>query len=374
MHLIVLENDPSSQRGGQELSLLDVCRSLHQRGHQISLFYTKSGDLLPHYQAFCQNTIALKAYKFNKANGLNALTSLYQAMRIVSAFENSLVYTNNYQDSLFGRSLAFLNQIPFVCHLRLPFPKTLGIQAKLGLSGATQLIAVSNQTQDTWVKAGFPASQLNVVHNGIRLERFSPAIDRSAAKQAFNLPSDATTLCYVGRLDKVKGIETLFHAFAQLLNQSGQLHLLVAGKPLIQQPTYLETLKQLTVKLGIDPQVTFWGHVADSTTVYQASDLAVLPSIWSEPFSRTLLESMACGVPMVGSRTGGSPEVLTGEFASCLFEAGDVIHLAQTLQRFLDWRDRDPGLGQRCRQHIADRFSLERAVDQIEQILLKTLD
>jgi glycosyltransferase involved in cell wall biosynthesis len=373
MHLVVLENEPTSQRGGQELSLLEVCRSLHQRGHQISLFYVKPADLLTQYQSFCRHTIAIKGYKLNQNQGLDTAKSFYQVARTISRFENSLVYTNNYQDSLFGSAIAAVNQLPFICHIRLPFPKTLGIQAKLGLSGATRLITISHQTRDAWKNAGFAAKPFDVIYNGIDLERFSPAIDLAAAKQAMQLAPDARTICYVGRLDKVKGLETLFHAFAQLASQQPNLHLLIAGKPLIQQSAYQITLENLAAQLGIAAQVKFLGHVSDPAIVYQASDLAVLPSTWAEPFGRTLLESMACGVPIVASRVGGIPEVLTGEFAAGLVPAGSAADLAEALRSLVNWRDRDPGLGQRGRQYVADRFSLERAVDRIEQVMLETL-
>ncbi|MBD3880648.1 glycosyltransferase family 4 protein [Phormidium tenue FACHB-886] len=373
MHLIVLENEPSSYRGGQELSLLEVCRSLHKRGHKISLFYIKSGDLITQYQSFCLHTIALKGYKFSKTKWFNSASSFYHSARVASTFKNSVIYTNNYQDSLFGRVLTLLNGTPFVCHIRLPCPKTLGIQAKLGLKGAAKLITISNHTQEGWVQAGFPANQFEVIYNGVDLTTFSPAID-TTAREILQFASDALTICYVGRLDKAKGIETLLRAFAQIAPHQPRLQLLITGKPLIDQVSYQATLQQLVAELGIQPQVRFLGHIVNPAIVYHASDLAVLPSIWAEPFGRTLLESMACGVPIVASRVGGIPEVLTGEFAAGLFTAGDVNDLAQTLQQFINWRDRDPTLGQRCRQHVANHFSLERAVEHIERVLLETAD
>ena len=65
----------------------------------------------------------------------------------------------------------------------------------------------------------------------------------------------------------------------------------------------------------------------------RASDVTVLPSIWSEPFGRIAIESMACETPVVASRVGGIPEILTGEFAEGLFEPGSSTDLAMDLAR-----------------------------------------
>jgi glycosyltransferase involved in cell wall biosynthesis len=373
MHLIVLENEPSSCRGGQELSLFDVCQSLHQRGHDITLLYTKPGDLLEKYQSLCLNTIPVYSYRMDRNQWLKSVRAFYQSVQKLSSFEYSLVYSNQYQDSLFGCSLAALKRIPFVCHLRLPFPTTLGLQARLGLHGATRLITISHQTKATWSNAGFSPQKLDVVYNGIDLNRFKPTTDLASAKQRFQLAPETKVISYVGRLDKVKGVETLLHAVAQLLPHHPNLRLLIAGKPLIQSLHYQETLQQLAITLNIQPQVKFLGHVTNPLAVYQASDIVVLPSLWDEPFGRTLLEAMACGVPAVASRVGGIPEVLAGEFEQGLFRAGDRKDLADTLNRLIDWREADSNLGVRSRQYVADHFRLEKAVDGIEQVMLSAL-
>lgn len=134
---------------------------------------------------------------------------------------------------------------------------------------------------------------------------------------------------------------------------------------------YLRSLIQLTDSEGVSDQVEFVGHLANPISLYQASDVNVLPSIWSEPCSLGLFESLACGVPKIASRMGGNPEILAGEFADYLFEPGDAEDLAECLDRVLDWREKDPTLGIRCRQYVSDHFSYEKLIDGIEKNLLE---
>ena len=370
MHLIVLENEPSSRRGGQELSLIDICQGLYQRGHKVSLLYTKSGDLLEQYQSFCSDTHFVDKYRLTLQNPAQFFASLVKAAQSIKTQPESLVYINQYQESFFGYGFAYLKRIPLVCHLRLPPPSILGIQSRLGLYGAKQLITTSQYTQADWIAAGFSSNKIKTVYNGINLKKFQPRQGRPVDSSR---PDDSKVIAYVGRLDKVKGLETLLKAIALLQSEEPRLHLLIAGKPLIQNAHYQDFLHQLACQLDIAANVEFLGHISNPAEVYRASNLVVLPSVWAEPFGRSLLEAMACGVPVVASRVGGIPEVLSGEFAQDLFQPGDAKDLAAKLRYRLNWQTQDPTLGQRCRDYVCDRFSLSRAVEGVEKVMLEAL-
>lgn len=376
MHLIVLENEPSSCRGGQEISLFDICQQLSKRGHSISLLHTNAGDLLEKYQSFCY-TIPVKSYVISQSVPFRSILNFCRDVYRIPIDRQTLVYGNQYHNSFFGGALALSKNIPFVCHLRLPPPCALGIHAGVGLKCTNKLIAVSNHTKSDWLKAGFSDKKIAVVHNSVDLERFKPRSDRLVIKHQLNLPETAKIISYVGRLDKNKGLETLLNAFALLMHNKTEnqtnIRLLIAGKPLIQQPSYREFLQQLAIDLGIAEMVSFLGHLSDLVPIYQVSDVVTVPSVWAEPFGRTILEGMACGTPVVASRVGGIPEVLGGEFEQWLAQPKDAQDLATKLHRSLHWREQDPGLGQRCRDYVSDNFPLEKTIDGVEQILLQVL-
>jgi glycosyltransferase involved in cell wall biosynthesis len=99
----------------------------------------------------------------------------------------------------------------------------------------------------------------------------------------------------------------------------------------------------------------------------------VLPSTSSEAFGRTIIESMACGTPVVGSRIGGIPEILTGEFGQFLFPAGDHRALANRVNALAGWVHRDPDLADRCRAHVHQHFDVVRTIDGTETSLERTV-
>ncbi len=395
MHIIVLEEKPTSHRGGQELVLFDICRGLANRGHKITLVYADEENLLSKYQKFCSQTLKVKQFRiYRPQHILPFIAGIFQLNRDMTKYENenTIVLSNQYQDSFFGNVLASILNIPLLCYVHLPPPEksvtwqwqlkpkqikhfiamlNMSNQIKIGLRGVKQFIAVSHQTKMDWVQNGYQSGIIDVVHNGINLETYQPATDYQKLKTEWNIPEDFRVISYVGRLDKEKGLETLLNAFALLQKTGVKAKLLIAGKPVLTGEEYKKSLEQLTVDLDIQNHVNFLGHVANTTNLYQVSDVTVLPSRWSEPFPRSIIESMACGTPVVASRTGGIPESLTGEFQKGLFEPGSTENLADTLNQIINWREIDPQLGMRCRNHAVSKFSIDRMIDDIEKVLKK---
>ena len=75
------------------------------------------------------------------------------------------------------------------------------------------------------------------------------------------------------------------------------------------------------------------------------------------------------GRPVLASRSGAIPEILTGRFAGHLFEKGDAAGLAVLLRNLRGWQDRDPALAARCTAHVEERFQLSDRVDALEVLL-----
>lgn len=373
MHIIVLEDEPSSLRGGQELNLLEICRSLSQRGHSINLLYTKAGNLLQQYQEFCSQTTNVNGYDLDRRRIAHIFNFFADIWRI-SVNKNSVIFSNRYYDVFFGSVLSLSKNIPLVCYLQLPPPaEDMSRPHKLGLKGVEKFITVSTQTKLDWVKSGFNGEKINVVHNGTDPKVFKPIKEFSLVRKEENIPENTRVISYIGRLDREKGVETLIKGFALLLNSYNNARLLIAGKPLSTKEAYKKYLEQLVIDLGIEKSVSFLGYLTNTASLYQASDVTVLPSLWSEPFGRTVIESMACSVPVVASRTGGIPEILTDEFQTGLFEPGNEQDLSKTLSQIIDWKDQNPLLGERCRAHILSKFTIDKMVDGIEKVLLSVV-
>ena len=184
---------------------------------------------------------------------------------------------------------------------------------------ADRIICVSEDTRKVLVERyRIPEGKLSLVHFAIDEERFY---------RDETIPKRENSLVYIGRIDKRKGIEFLIRSMPLVREQIPGVRLLVGGKG-----SYLEKMKALVQKLGLQENVTFLGFVPDEqlNTLYNQAQCAVVPSIF-EGFGITVVEALAAGTRVVGTDVDGIRETLKGGEYGRLAPYGDCRALAQAI-------------------------------------------
>ena len=375
MRVLMVEDDLHPY-AGQERSQFANARALAARGHEIDLIYRAPGELLAEYQTFCHSLRRAPGHLLDLRTPLRSSVSWLRTTALAVRSRYDIVYINQYQDAPFGAAVSTLERIPLVCHLRQPPPSGVGIQWPVARSRVSRCVAVSFHTRAQYVGHGMPAERIEVVHNGIDLDVFHPDRSRGMSwRRSHGIEDDEFLVLYVGRLDPEKGIETLLDAHARMDLSPRACRLVLAGGPRNHQQESTAEAYVASLQARSDPRRCFWlGWCSDTTALYQAADVLVLPSRTDEPLGRVTLEAMSCKCPAIASRVGGTPEVLFGPFERFLIPPGDPETLAAALLAMRDWRTREPELGAACREHVRTHFALERTVDGIERILTQAID
>ena len=168
----------------------------------------------------------------------------------------------------------------------------------------------------------------------------------------------AEDIVYAGLLIPRKGAHHLLSAFAQLDHPRAQLHL-VGGA---ENADYAKQLRQQAAELGISNRVCFAGAVsqAELAEYFGAARAMVLPSL-SEGLGRVVVEAMLLGTPVIGSRVGGIPDLISDGENGYLVEAGNEAELTAALRRVYD--DDVAAMGERARAFAEDFFSPEKYVE-----------
>lgn len=373
MHIISLISYLSTSKGGTEISTFDILKSLHHKGHKITVVYEEDGDQSEPYQAFCTQTIKIKSFKLN--------SSFINDIFRIKTSHDAVVYSSQYDNLFFGCILSFVKNTPLISHLRLEAALESDSIRKLKqaftLSRVDKFIAVSDAVRNDWSqKLGINHSLIKTIYNGIDLEQFHPCEDILERRTAWEIPQDTKVITYVGRLEQYKGVETLIRAASSLINHhpEKQIILLIAGKSLVSGEKYITFLKRLVSELSIEKSTRFLGHISDVKSLYQISDLVVVPSLWLEAFGRVTIEAMACGTPVIGSRVGGIPEVLSDDFRHFLFKPGDETELSDRLEKYIDWQTTQTDLNFRCRAHVYQKFNLDTKISEIEEVLASSIN
>lgn len=215
---------------------------------------------------------------------------------------------------------------------------------------------------------GVSGQRLIQIYNGVDDQRFAPQIP--PAVTPWN-DTEHFVFGTVGRVQAVKDQVTLLRAFALLLQRDPQararLRLMIVGDgPLLPQ------LQQEADTLGISDLLWLTGSRDDIPALMRAMHVFVLPSL-SEGISNTILEAMACGLPVIASRVGGNPELIEPGQTGMLVPAADVLQLADVMASYLQQPAMAGRQGQIARQTIESRFSMQRMVDQYVAVYRKAL-
>ncbi|WP_456367964.1 glycosyltransferase family 4 protein [Thermococcus sp.] len=352
--------------GGVAVHMHDLAVHLRERGHDVSILTNNGetgkeeelreagielvkvpGKVLP--RAYLNVSVFAQGYRslfplvkgYDVVHGHHAFTPL--SLKAVAAAREmgsgAIITTHsiNYENSNVLKVLSKLSYPYYKHYLRYPH----------------RIIAVSAAARD-FIK-GLTKVPVRVVPNGIDMKRFDIPVEKEDAKKLLNLKGKV--VLYVGRLEPRKGVGILINAMKHV-----DATLLVVGKG-----SMLPILRNKVRLMGISNRVKFLGPIGYSILplYYRASDVFVLPSL-SEAFGIVLLEAMASGTPVVGTRVGGIPEII--EKCGLLVPPRNVNELAKAINFVLEETKVSEKLGRMGKERVKRLYDWKVVVRSIEDV------
>jgi D-inositol-3-phosphate glycosyltransferase len=240
---------------------------------------------------------------------------------------------------------------------------------------ADLLIASTQDESAELVDAyGADPGRVFVVPPGVDLSVFQP-IDRTEARRKIAY-GDGRLLLFVGRLERLKGVEVAIRALALLRDRAhDDVRLLILGEDSRDgEESEKDRLKAIATATGVRDRVDFLGSVAhhELPFFYSAADVCVMPS-YSESFGLVGLEAQACGRPVVGSGVTGLRSVVRDEVSGYLIDSHDPAEYAERIGRLLENPELAQQMGRRGRL-LAQRFSWTRTADRLEELFEGVVD
>src|ERR1700680_311082 len=203
---------------------------------------------------------------------------------------------------------------------------------------------------------------------------FQP-IDRTEARRKIGYDS-GRVLLFVGRLERLKGVEIAIRALALLRDREhDDLRLIVLGEDSRDgEGSEKERLKAVAAAVGVRDRVDFLGSVAQHELpyFYAAADACVMPS-YSESFGLVALEAQACGCPVVASGVSGLRSVVRDDVSGYLIDGHDPAEYAERIGRLLADPELAQQMGRRGRL-LAQRFSWNRTADRLEGLFDEVIE
>ena len=212
---------------------------------------------------------------------------------------------------------------------------------------------------------GFAGARIEVIENGIEVDRYGPPADAALAKEDVGLDPDRRYVIHVARHHPVKDQATLLKGFAAAAPELPGVDLVMVGDGPLRGD-----LENLAAELRIADRVKFLGIRNDIADLMRAAEVFALTSV-SEAASLTLLEAMASGLPSVVTDVGGNPELVRHEVEGLLFPRADATGCAAAFRRLFA----DPALAGRlggaARERAVERYQLSRCIDQYHDLYLR---
>jgi len=338
--------------GGQEKLLVEFARHTDREWFDLRFISLGSRGLLAaDIEALGWPVTALGA-----PSGLRP-SLIVELVRCFRRWRPDLVHTHDQRALFYAGPAAWAARVPLVintrhgrnCHFT---PRQVAVGRHLARL-VDRYVCVSDDVLTQCVAEGIAPSRLRTILNGIDAERF-----------AFSGPCPGGPIVAVARPSPEKDLANLVRSVAIAAREEPGLRVEVAG-----DGPCLAELKQLATELHVAEQVTFLGEIRDVPSLLARGSLFVLPSR-SEGISLTLLEAMACGLPAVATRVGGTPEVLLEGETGLLVPPRDPAALAQAILRI--GRDPERGLrmGRAGRERVEQHFEIRRMVADYEALYI----
>ena len=243
---------------------------------------------------------------------------------------------------------------------KAPFVRLCAILAGLPM---TRVIAVSEFVKQRLMNLGIDEERIVVIYNGVDIDRFTPDPGaRERLAKNFLIEPDELVVLSACKLLHWKHPEVLIEACGILAQRSVPVRLFVAARGPLRM-----NLEHLSHKLGIADRTHWLGYWEKPESLFQACDILVLPSV-GEAFGNVLAEAMACGVPVIGSRSGGIKEVIEDGKTGLLARPLDSTALADCIQKLA----KDPTLrremSMRGIERVRRNFTVNIAVEKTLQV------
>jgi glycosyltransferase involved in cell wall biosynthesis len=237
-----------------------------------------------------------------------------------------------------------------------------------------RVIALNELARDSFIAIGkVKPENVTVIQNGVDTQFFNPIVDAEAIKKKYDLEGKLAVL-FVGQLTKIKGLEYLLKAADIVINEFGYKNLVfILVGPLtfgtLEKP--IDTKEMLSYIRGhnLEGNVLFTGPLSleEVSMFYVASDIFVLPSL-AEGDPLVVVEAMASGRPVIGTKVGGIPQKIKDGWNGFLIEPANEQQLAGKIKYLVDNPEERKRMGANSRRYAEEEYDWSKIAERLLQV------
>jgi glycosyltransferase involved in cell wall biosynthesis len=356
--------------GGTEHQFAEIVSRLDQSKYNLKIAcFSRSGEFLNRV-----TSAGLPVIEFTRSRWFSAdtATCAFRWMQFVRNERIELLHTFDFHTTAFAALPAKVAGLRRLVTSRRNLGTTLDGPRHWALRRIFRwsdcVVANSEAARQNLVRAGVPTRLVQVIRNGVDLQRFSSNGHRAFARRRWGWQEDELLIGVIANLRPEKGHATLLKAVPIVARRFPKARFLFVGPDPIN---YGERLRAMASDLS--PHVSFLGDCSEIPELLAALDVFVLPS-WSESMPNALLEAMSAGRPVIASAVGGCQEIVLHGKTGMLIPPQDSEALAAQIIQLLEQPELRNELGRAARGYAESELDIAQAVGRLERIYDELLD
>jgi len=235
------------------------------------------------------------------------------------------------------------------------------------LARARKIIAVSHFTKWELTKYyKIPENKIRVIHNGVDINKFKPAVDKRKIKKELGFNPDDLAIVSVGRLYARKGLFTLIESIPSVVKRFPNAKFIISGKG---QSDEMRKLNNYAEKLGVNGNIVFTGYYPDKKLpkLYQAADVFAFSTFYEHhPFA--VLEALSTGLSVVTTTVGGIPETIESGKNGFLVEPFNARQFSEKILHLLEHPTESAEMGAKARQTVVEKLDWRIVVKEAMKV------
>ena len=264
-----------------------------------------------------------------------------------------------------------------IAHKPLLFRWFLGLRNTI-LEKADAFSAISSEIASECTSNGILFEKICLIPNSVDTSRYVPVKsgEKIALRQKLNLPQNRTIAIYTGRLVSYEGLPLLLKVWDEIRQKHENILLILSGTGGLDIHNCEDVLKEYVRVHGLENHVLFTGAVQNVPEYLQASDFFAFPTE-NDAFPSSIVEAMACGLPVVSTPVGAIKTIITNGKTGLLIQPGNAEQLFQALDVMLSDKEMASRLGKAACQSVQDLYSAEivsRKYQTLFQGLIERID
>lgn len=351
---------------GPGKTMINTHRTLDRGAFSLTLCVTGGGK--GGTNAFCESAKKVGAdVVLLKMGGFFDVSALIRLVRLLRERRIDILQTHDAQTRRIGLVAASLSGVTHVSSLHGWIQNNQKQKWATGLDKrlvrfSKKVIVMSEAMKTEIVAAGVSPEKVMTLYNAVLLKDYSVGGRGEKIRKEFEISEDEKVVAFIGRFSAEKGPDVFVRMAQRVLRQYSKVKFLMIGDGPLRSD-----ITRSVDDLGLRKQMIFTGHRTDMERIYLVLDILVISS-FSEGLPNVLLEAFAYRKPVVSTRVGGTPEIISHGESGFLVEPGNVDGLVDSVLALLKDPELAGKMGERGRKTIEEKLSFEKRTERIQAL------